>query len=389
MKLFIVEFFLKIKRILPKLIKLLKGIQKILLILIKVLIQKYWIVLLQFLNIELLNQILTIYSSFIICLTIFNENTYQAPHLLQVEISQCSDSIKAYMSENYNYIQFDDKKAVKLKDDKYKYCDNLVNEIDIIDNNPIYLKFDPESESKDNNFIVQLNYIPLNTNNAYNCLYPGRNGEIIIDRSNAANIIFTISDIEISDSCNSNNNNNDFTFKTMGFWVAIAEDKKAVSCDLNLQQQGSLEYLAYFNQLKKNDILGSIVVFTIPYDSFKNDIQHVGVRALVQVNYGQENIANNYTFNYKIQQFKGFPDISTPDDKGLTTGEKVGISIGVIVGTIGIGLAIWIYIKRRQRRRDSLINFQEDSKEDKTSGKQDVELYIQSKKDKYDQFLDQ
>ena len=58
------------------------------------------------------------------------------------------------MSENYNYIKFDDKKAVKLKDDKYKYCDNLVNEIDIIDNNPIYLKFDPESESKDNNFIV-------------------------------------------------------------------------------------------------------------------------------------------------------------------------------------------------------------------------------------------
>ena len=50
----------------------------------------------------------------------------------------------------------------------------------------MYLKYQSTAESiltDKNEFLVQLNYIPLGVDNAYNCLYPGNNGTIIIDKS--------------------------------------------------------------------------------------------------------------------------------------------------------------------------------------------------------------
>ena len=77
---------------------------------------------------------------------------------------------------------------MKLIANKYKYCSNLANELSIVEN-PIYLKY---SSTNENLFLLQFNYVPLGVENAYNCLYPGSNGAISIDKSDTEEIKFEI-----------------------------------------------------------------------------------------------------------------------------------------------------------------------------------------------------
>lgn len=52
------------------------------------------------------------------------------------------------------------------------------------------------------------------------------------------------------------------------------------------------------------------------------------------------------------------PNPSSPkqssESRGLTTGAKAGIGIGVSIGAIGVGILIWYLVRRFQKERPAL-----------------------------------